>query len=97
VSPAELATGADVASVLAEVRALRDEVRAIRASLPPRFVPLKDAAELLACDPRTITAMGERGEIIIRRCGRRIVVDAGSLRPTDPATVARLVREARGL
>lgn len=84
-----------IAAVLAKLEAVDAKLDRILAALPPRFVPLKEAAELLACDPRTIVAMGERGEVVTRRCGRRIVVDAASLRPADPATVARLGREAR--
>jgi hypothetical protein len=85
-----------IPAMFEELRAARAELAEMRASLPPRFVSLKEAAEVLGVDPRTVSAMAARNEVVTRRCGRRIVVDAVSLRPTDPASVARLAREARG-
>ena len=84
-----------LAPVLTELRAVRSELAEVRASLPPRFVSMKEAARALGCDPRTVAAMGERGEIITRRGGRRVLVDAASLRPTNRATVTELARAAR--
>ena len=90
---AEISTA--LAPVLVELRAARAELAEIRAVLPPRFVSLKEASERMGVDPRTCVAMSERGEIVTRRAGRRVLVDAASLRPADPSTVARLAREAR--
>lgn len=84
-----------VAPVLAELRAARAELAEVRASLPPRMISLADAARALAVDVQTARAMCDRHQLTWRRCGRRIVVDAASLRPVDPATVATLAREAR--
>jgi hypothetical protein len=56
---------------------------------------IESMASRLGVDPRTCVAMSERGEIVTRRAGRRVLVDAASLRPADPSTVARLAREAR--
>lgn len=84
-----------LAPVVTQLRAVRSELAEVRASLPPRFVSLKEAARALGCDPRTVAAMGERGEIITRRAGRRVLVDAASLRPTNRATVAERARSAR--
>ena len=81
--------------VLAELRAVRAELAEVRATLPPRMISLADAARALSVDTQTARAMCDRHELTWRRCGRRIGVDAASLRPADPATVARLVREAR--
>jgi excisionase family DNA binding protein len=84
-----------LAPVLAELRAVRAELAEIRAVLPPRFVSLKEAAELMGVDPRTIVSMGERGECRTRRAGRRVLVDAASLRPPSREQVAELARTAR--
>lgn len=90
---AEISTA--LAPVLVELRAARAELAEIRAVLPPRFVSLKEASERMGVDPRTCVAMSERGEIVTRRAGRRVLVDVASLRPIDRATVAALAREAR--
>jgi hypothetical protein len=95
VTAADLATTADIDRVLAVVVALRADLAEVRASLPPRMISLADAARALAVDVQTARAMCDRHELTWRRCGRRIVVDAASLRPSDPETVARLSREAR--
>ena len=68
------------------------------ARLPDQWLPLKVAAdkEHCNCDTRTLVSAGERGEITIKRVGRRVLVLASSLRPTDRAEIARLASEARG-
>jgi hypothetical protein len=60
------------------------------------MLSLADAARALGVDTQTARVMCDRHELTWRRCGRRIVVDAGSLRPTDPVTVCQLARKARG-
>jgi hypothetical protein len=90
---AEVSTA--LAPVLAELAAVRSELAEVRASLPPRMISLADAARALACDAQTVRSMCDRHELVWRKCGRRIVVDAASLRPTDRATVAALARSAR--
>jgi hypothetical protein len=84
-----------LAPVLTELREMRAELADVRASLLPRFVSLKQAASAIGVDPRTLTAMAERGEIIVRRAGRRVLVDAASLRPTTKVQIAELARIAR--
>jgi excisionase family DNA binding protein len=81
-----------VAPILAELRDLRATVEALR---PPQFISVDEAAKRLDVSTQTITAMCKRGELVHRRAGRRLLVSAESIRPTDPATVARLAREAR--
>lgn len=88
--------------------AIRDEVSAvvpgivaaIRRELgrvmPPQMVPLREAAQRMGVDPRTVQAAGERGDVKIKRVGRRILVDANSLRPVTDDDVARMAAEARG-
>ena len=53
------------------------------------------AAKALGIDSRTILAMAARGEIITRRAGRRVLVDAASLRPPSREQIAELARAAR--
>ena len=89
------AMAAALAPVLEELQALRAEVTEVRACLPPRFVSLKDAAKALGIDSRTILAMAARGEIVTRRAGRRILIDAASLRPPSREQIADLARAAR--
>jgi len=62
---------------------------------PPQFVSIDETAKRLSCSAQTVTAMCRRGELVHRRAGRRVLVDASSLRPADPSTVSRLSREAR--
>ena len=88
-------TKAGVVLLIAEMRAARAELAAVRECLPPRMLSLADAAHALGVDTQTTRAMCDRHELTWRRCGRRIVVDAGSLRPTDPAQIAMLARAAR--
>jgi len=84
-----------MAPVLAELRAFRAELAEVRASLPPRFVSLKEAARALSVDPQTVRAMCDRRELVYRRAGRRVLVDAGSLRPPSREQIAELARSAR--
>ncbi len=92
---ADLATTADLERVLAELRELRAELAAMAARLPTTWVSLTEAAEQMGVDPRTVRAMGERGEIVTRKAGRRSLVDLASLRPTDKGEIAELARKAR--
>jgi len=92
---ADIATTADIATVLAELAAVRSELAEVRASLPPRMISLAKAAEALAVDVQTARAMCDRHELVWRKCGRRIVVDAASLRPVRRETVAALAMGAR--
>jgi len=84
-----------LAPLLAEQRRQAALLERIAAALPSTWISLREAAERLGCDPRTVTSMAARGEIVTRRAGRRVLVDASSLRPADPAAVAALAREAR--
>lgn len=92
---ADLATTADVAALAAEIRALRATVESMASRLPSQWISLAEAADHMGVDPRTVTSMIERGEIIGRHAGRRWLVDASSLRPVDPVVVAAMAREAR--
>lgn len=80
------------APLIAEIRELRTIVESLQ---PPQFVSVDEAARRLGCSTQTVAAMVKRGELAHRRAGRRLLIDASALRPADPATVARLAREAR--
>lgn len=84
-----------VAPLVARIETLTTEVAALRAASPSQWVSQQRAAELLGVSVQTIAAMAGRGELVTRHAGRRVLVDAGSLRPRDPGEVARLARAAR--
>ena len=89
------AMAAALAPVLEELQALRAEVAEVRACLPPRFVDLKTAAGALGCDPQTVRSMCDRRELVWRKAGRRILIDAASLRSPSREQIAELARAAR--
>jgi hypothetical protein len=92
---ADIATAADLAALDTKIDRLTILVESI--ANRDKWLPVKVAAdsEHCNCDPRTLVSAGERGEITIRRVGRRVLVLASSLRPTPPATVAELAAGAR--
>ena len=91
----DLATSADVAAVMLEVRGLRGLVESLAARLPSSWLSLREAAKLMGCDPRTVVSMIQRGDIVGRRAGRRWLCDSASLRPAAPSEIATMAREAR--
>ena len=62
---------------------------------PAQWLSVDETARRLSCSAQTVTSMCARGELAHRRAGRRLLVSAESIRPTDPGTVATLVRIAR--
>jgi hypothetical protein len=97
VTAADLATAADVAALDVKLDRLTMLVESLAARLPDQWLPVKVAAdeEHCNCDPRTLVSAGERGEITIKRVGRRVLVLASSLRPKPAAEIAALARSAR--
>jgi excisionase family DNA binding protein len=93
---ADLATAADVERVMTALADLDAKLDLVLASLPSQWISLREAAKRMGCDPRTISAMLSRGELVGRRAGRRILIDATSIRPPSRESVAALAREARG-
>ena len=90
------AVRAAVAPVLTELATLREQVAILVQSSPPQMLSVAEAAKRMGVHPATIRRMCASGELAHRRAGRRLLVDASSLRPADVATVSRLAREARG-
>lgn len=84
-----------VAPLVAAIRELRAEVAALRSVSPPQWLSQIRAAELLGCSVQTVAAMGRRGEVVTRHAGRRVLVDAASLRGQGENEIARLARQAR--
>jgi hypothetical protein len=80
-----------LAPVLVELRELRAELAAVRASLPPTLIPMSQARKY--GDPRTLR---KRYPNAIIGMGRKQLFDVSVLRPVDSATVAQLARAARG-
>jgi excisionase family DNA binding protein len=62
---------------------------------PAQWLSVGETAKYLACSTQTVTAMVKRGELTHRRAGRRLLISAESIRPTDPAEIATLARTAR--
>jgi hypothetical protein len=84
-----------IPAMFEELRAQRATIEAMASRLPSQWLSLRDAAERMGVDPRTVVSMGERGDIVTRRAGRRVLVDASSLRPVDRTTVQALADAAR--
>ena len=84
-----------LAPVLIELTALREQVAALVAASPPRLLSVLEAAERMGVHPATIRRMCAAGELAHRRLGRRLLVDASSMRPAAPARIATLARQAR--
>jgi excisionase family DNA binding protein len=94
---ADLPSRDDVLDLGKRIDRLTALVESLASSMPePKpWLSLKAAAERMGVDPRTVQAMAERGELITRRAGRRVLVDVSSLRPRDSAEISQLARSAR--
>lgn len=94
---ADLATADHIAALDGKIDRLTVLVESMAARLPDQWLPVKVAADKghCNCDPRTLVSAGERGEITIRRVGRRVLVLASSLKPKSTAEIAQLARLAR--
>lgn len=97
-SPAHELTRAQEAEAIAlipamfeELREVRAELAALRASQSPRLVSPAEAARLLGVSIATCRRRIKDGTLPSRHVGRRVVCDVAAMRPTNPATA----REAR--
>ena len=104
-NPAPELTRAEEAQAIALIPAMFEELRELRAELAALRTPAPEEPSLL-----TVREFSARAGISQCTCRRRVAdgtlphvrlagsirIPASSLRPTDPETVARLVREARG-
>lgn len=87
---------AAVAPMVAELRALRIEVAALRAVSVPQYLSVEQAAERLGVSSQTVLCMAHRGDLVSRRAGRRILIDPASLRAPTRDDVAAGAIKARG-
>ena len=67
----------------------------LAAAAPPRFVSVDEAAQMLGICKWSVRKQAAAGVLVSRRAGRRLLISADSIRPTDPSEIARLSREAR--
>lgn len=84
-----------VAPLAEEVRALRAEVAELLRSQPPRLVSVEEAAAALGVSACTIRRWEHDQQIASVRRGGRVLIDLSTVRPTDPAQIAALARQAR--
>lgn len=62
---------------------------------PPQFLSVAEFAQRNGICQATVRRQAKAGALVCRWVGRRCLISASALRPADPATVARLAREAR--
>lgn len=87
---------AALAPLLAELRALRSDVTALRREQTPNLVTVHRAAELTGKHPTTIRRWEREGQIKSVRRGRSVLLDMSTLQPeSELERVAKLSREAR--
>jgi hypothetical protein len=89
----DLATAADVANVLAEVRSLRALVTALAERLPPAILPVAQVAKSMQIDARTLRS---RFPSAVLKIGSRVMVDTAKLNPPSAEQIGKLARAARG-
>jgi hypothetical protein len=89
------AVTAAVAPMLAELRALRAEMAALRAASPSQLVTVNRLVELGYGSPATVRRRIADNTYPAIRHGRSIRVDLASLKPPSPEVIAELAREAR--
>ncbi len=84
-----------VAPLVAEIRALRTAVEALRAASPSRLVTVGELVRLGYGSPASIRRRIANGTYPCIRHGRSLRVDLAALKPIDPVTVAALADAAR--
>jgi excisionase family DNA binding protein len=76
-------------------RTVEDLVRRVTAAIPPPYVPIAEACRILGCCRSTVDGMIERGELVVKRAGRRVLVDVASLRVPSAEQVETEMFRAR--
>jgi hypothetical protein len=84
-----------VAPVLAELRALKASVDALKAASPSRLATVADLVRLGYGSPATVRRRIADGTYPAIRHGRSVRVDLAALKPATPELVAKLADEAR--
>jgi hypothetical protein len=84
-----------VAPVLAELRALRETVDALRAASPSRLATVAELVRLGYGSPASVRRRIADGTYPAIRHGRSIRVDLAALKPPRPELVAELADKAR--
>lgn len=80
--------GGQVAPVLAELRAVKTELEALRRAMPPQLVTMTAAAKALGQSLSTIRRKVKDGTLPCRRIGRSVRVDLSGLRGPTQAEVS---------
>ena len=84
-----------LAPLVAEIRALRASIEALRAASPSRLVTVGELVRLGYGSPATIRRRIADGSIPAIRRGRSVRIDISALQPLDPAAAAALADAAR--
>jgi excisionase family DNA binding protein len=79
----EVVEGAVCRAVDKSLGALRDEMAALRARIPPRLVSVAEAAEATGLCQKTVRRKIAEGRLSAKRVGRRVLVDLSALHATD--------------
>jgi excisionase family DNA binding protein len=85
----------ELAAARADIRTLAGEVAALRAATPPRLVSVPEAARMLGVSPATAWRRVRDGELLVRRIGRSVRIDAADLRAPSRESIAALANAAR--
>jgi excisionase family DNA binding protein len=87
-----------VAALSSDVRALRAEVQALEARLPPSLLGVREAASRLGISVCTLRRWIKSRRVRAVRVGRTVRVDLSAvLVAADADSIAALARRARGL
>ena len=91
------AVAAEMAPLVRQLAELRAAVEALRtpATSESELLSVAQAAKRCGLSQCTVRRRISDGSLPSTRIGASIRIPAASLRPTDPATVSRLAREAR--
>lgn len=77
---------------------IREEIAGLKRALPPQFVTIIQASEILGCHPNTIRRMVKAGRLVYKRVGigrNGIRIDASSLHGAGADDLVEL-RAAKG-